>query len=184
MRRIAAYHRGMDNSYYSKAFNTMGKRIEALLVSAEMSQKELTDAMRRQGASVTGSFVSQVIRGHKSMSVDNLVALVKALDTTLDYVVLGEGTPMPASNNGTEITYFSFEADRIAKQVDAMPEEARQFCLSFIQQFADHEARLREAERAALLGRVETLVGREQARRLDAALSAGLAVGTGENGAV
>ena len=173
MNLVALYHRGMDNSYYSKAFNTMGKRIEALLVSSEMSQKELTDAMRRHGASVTGSFVSQVVRGHKSMSVDNLVALVKALDTTLDYVVLGEGAPMLPASNG-ELVYYSPEADQIARIIDAMPPDARQYCLAFAKQFAEYRQRARDAEQAALMERVEELVGREQARRLDAALSADL----------
>lgn len=176
MNLIALYHRGMDNSYYSKAFNTMGKRIEALLVSSEMSQKELTDAMRRHGASVTGSFVSQVIRGHKSMSVDNLVALVKALDTTLDYVVLGEGAPMPPATNG-EIVYYSAEADRIAQQVDGMPPEARQFCLAFVEQFAAHEQRQRSAEYDSLLSMVERLVGREQRRLIETAVRGDLTGG-------
>ena len=165
-------------------FNTSGKRVRLLRQEQDMNQTELAANMGRYGNKVTPSYISLIEKGDKIPSVDVLVAIAKALDTSADYLLMLSDDPRRPGSAIDTMHYYSPESDRIAQQVDAMPEEARRFCLAFVQQFADHQARLRDAERAALLGRVELLVGRDEAHRLDAALASELARGTGSNGAV
>lgn len=148
-----------------------------------MNQTELAQHMGRYGNAVTPSYISQIEKGDKIPSVDVLVAMARALDTSADYLLMLSDDPRRPGSAIETMQYFSPEADFIAKQVDAMPADARQFAAAFMQQFFDYQQRARNVEHSALMARVEQLVGREQARKLDAALSADSAGGTGNGGA-
>ena len=53
-----------------------------------MNQTELAQNMGRYGNAVTPSYISQIEKGDKIPSVDVLVAMAKALDTSADYLLM------------------------------------------------------------------------------------------------
>lgn len=63
----------------------IGEKIYKLRRMNGLTQQELAELM---GISIT--FLSEIENGHKSMSVDTLVRLAKALHVSLDTVVLGD----------------------------------------------------------------------------------------------
>jgi len=75
----------MDTSLF---FNTSGKRVRLLRQEQDMNQTELAQNMGRYGNAVTPSYISQIEKGDKIPSVDVLVAMAKALDTSADYLLM------------------------------------------------------------------------------------------------
>ena len=121
-------HRGYN--WGMNRLGTIGERITALRKPAGYkTQRALATRL-----GVSDAFLSDIVRGIKYPSLDMLCTLAGLLNTTTDYLLLRTDNPdvpgVAPLETGDPI-YFSPEADEIARIVDALQPETRQYVLSW-----------------------------------------------------
>lgn len=67
----------------------LGERLKLARVRKGMSQMDLVVALEEQGVHLNQSAIGKIERGERNLYVHQLVALVHALDISLDWVVYG-----------------------------------------------------------------------------------------------
>jgi len=96
--------------------DTTGRRIRALCAKRGIDQAGLAAKL-----GVSRPFISQLTNDVKNPSVENLVTLADALETTTDYLMLRTSIPdVPDWSAPEPVNYFSPEADIAAQIIDAM----------------------------------------------------------------
>lgn len=130
----------------------MGERITALRKPAGYkTQRALATKL-----GVSDAFLSDIVRGVKNPSLEMLCELAKLLNTTTDYLLLltdsQDTLSAPPLENGDPV-YFSPEADEIARIVDALQPETRQYVLYMVRAMSTYMA-----------GRLSELPGPEEER--------------------
>ena len=86
----------MDGMTSAKFFDTMGKRIRILREDQGLNQTELAQRMAQCGGGVDPSYLSQMESDAKLPRLPVFVAIVRALGTTADYLLLLSDDPQPA----------------------------------------------------------------------------------------
>lgn len=90
--------------------NEIGARVKHLRKVQHMTQEDLAEVLN-----ITVKHVSSVERGVSRMSLEKMVELCKALDTGMDYLVLGKtplGNEVPLPESIIEILRSDNENDR------------------------------------------------------------------------
>lgn len=117
--------------------NTTGKRLRVLRQDRGMTQAELSQRLTASGATPSNASLSQYETGRAVPPAPALVALADALDTTIDYLMCRTDDPSHVGlASEVSPTYFSDEADAVARLVDSMTPEDRTQALAIMQMFA------------------------------------------------
>lgn len=72
--------------------NEFGYRLKELRSKKGLSQKGLSDKLSERGISIAERTISRYENGEALPGLENLIVLAEALDTSLDYFVLGKAT--------------------------------------------------------------------------------------------
>jgi transcriptional regulator with XRE-family HTH domain len=130
-------HRGYN--WGMRGLETLGERVTALRKPAGYrTQRAL--AVRLD---VSDAFLSDIVRGVKNPSLEMLCELAGLLRTTTDYLLLRTDDPdvpgVRPLENGDPV-YFSPEADEVARIIDALPPETRQYVLYMVRAMSTYMA--------------------------------------------
>ncbi|MGD8175149.1 helix-turn-helix domain-containing protein [Marinimicrobium sp. ARAG 43.8] len=72
----------------------LGERLKIARIRQGMSQMDLVVALEEQGISLSQSAIGKLERGERNLYVHQLVALVRVLNVSLDWVVYGGDLPV------------------------------------------------------------------------------------------
>lgn len=157
------------STYYATKFGTTGKRIKARLLALGITQTDLYYELRRRNVGISKSFISQVISDGKGIAFENIAVWADALETTTDHLLLRRDDPEPFKEREPE--YFSEEADKVARLIDEMPLTMRTTVLQIVTLALDETKKRQRDEFERLLRTVESSVGREARRQVEAAIA-------------
>lgn len=114
---------GMNRKRESYDRIAVGERIKKKRMVLGMSQDELAEKIDR-----ATKYCSDIERGMCGMSIETMIALSKALDMTLDYMIFGESSEMEeARQEQTELALFH--------AISKCPERQRVNALRMLQLF-------------------------------------------------
>jgi len=113
----------------------MGKRLRILREDQGINQTELAQRMADMGAGIDPSYLSQIEADAKMPRLPVLAAIVRALNTTSDYLLLLSDQPATAAPDEPP-NYFSEEADEAARLIDAMQPARRAEALALLRVIA------------------------------------------------
>lgn len=114
---------------------TFGKRLRVLREEHGMDQTEFAAAVsRRLGRqTLSNSSVSSMESGRSRPSLDVLLAILRELDVSADYLLFGDGSPNRSEEIAEPPIYYAPEADEAARP---RPPHPRRFL--FAREFASH----------------------------------------------
>ena len=117
---------------------TFGKRLRVLREEHGMDQTEFAAAVsRRLGRqTLSNSSVSSMESGRSRPSLDVLLAILRELDVSADYLLFGDGSPNRSEEIAEPPIYYAPEADEAARLIDAMPAEQRATALALVRVIA------------------------------------------------
>lgn len=152
-------------------FNSMGKRVRILREGRGLKQVELAHELSNYGIKIGSPQISKIEADTAMPSVEVLVGLARALETSADYLLMLTDDPASSAQQDT-ITYISPEADEIAHIVDSLSADARRDVLAVVQRItqAVNGPSPRKSDVDMLLRLVELDYGIDARRRLERAL--------------
>lgn len=117
---------------------TFGKRLRVLREEHGMDQTEFAAAVSRRldRQTLSNSSVSSMESGRSRPSLDVLLAILRELDVSADYLLFGDGSPNRAEEAPEPPAYYTEEADEAARLIDAMPEGRRAEALALVRVIA------------------------------------------------
>lgn len=146
------------------ALDTFGKRIRALRQEKEWSQIELRDEIKKRADFEIGeTYISELERTSKMPSLEVATAIAKTLDVSLDYLGFLVDDSSLSYRRVQPPTYFSNEADEIARLVDGMSPAQRGVLIQIAQDMAAmaNDRKRRQAEQRDILDSIERELGRD-----------------------
>lgn len=108
-----------------------GKRVRRLREDIGLSQGELTARLPQFGQNISQSHVSSLERGLRSVSVEVLIAIAFALDTTTDYLAGLTDDPAPRSDLEEQVILVEHDPvrreylQRMLTSIERMPSAQR-----------------------------------------------------------
>src|SRR5262245_55382995 len=100
----------MEQRVMTELLNTTGKRVERLRKDRGWRQADLADV-----AKVRQNYISAIENDTATPSAETMTAIAKALDTTLDFLMIL--TNNPALPGDGEPTFLTEEAEKAAKVI-------------------------------------------------------------------
>lgn len=167
-------HQSQENDRGDMPQETFGRRLRVLRAERDLSQIALRDRMEKlYGVPIGETYISELERTEKMPSLEVAAAMAKALDVSLDYLGLVINEPLsfrrepPAPDS-----YYSEQADEVAKLVDDMQPQQRDLLLNVAKSMVAAPS-LRQRERAEIreiLDSIERKLGRAVRREVEQVL--------------
>lgn len=165
---------------YSKSIRGMdkygfGRRLVALRTKADMTQTELSAALKAFGLTVTQGAISKMERRMTASEGDIVLGLAKVFDTTPNYLLGITDDPSPADQPAH---LLSVEAEEVARLVDSMPPDVRVLFVRMARATASSNKAMREQNLEQwrhLMALVDELIGPAARKEIEARLIAGAA---------
>lgn len=125
-----------SKEFMTELLNTLGKRTERLRKDKSWRQSDLAKAV-----SVRQNYISAIENDTATPSAELMAAIAKALDTTLDFLMLlTDNSERPQD---AEPTFISEEAEKAARLIDELLPTERQQALAALEEIRkEHDVRM------------------------------------------